>query len=347
MKRKYIYITLFLVGQTIGWLCWNRRPMTIQPTAHLQTPAVEQSNSMSPQQAANGNGSQTEMTNLDGVMVSVEWAKAKEERMNKRQALVEKSLNEWRTPIEFYGKVVDENTNLVAGAQVDFECNDLSKEGTSYYHAQSDANGLFSINGIQGKLLRVTVGKSGYYPYQPYGAFFYYAGQNQNFIPDQWNPVMFKLRKKGAGEPLVHFHHSFRVPRDGTPVQIDLATGKLTTSSQNTLKVECWTHDTEKKARGEYDWKCRISVVDGGLQAYEEEFPFLAPTGNYAPSDDIDMTVKPDVRWQSDVERRYFVQTADGKFGRIILGMVAGGDHFCVVDSNFNASGSRNLEPAQ
>src|SRR6266481_8469900 len=71
--------------------------------------------------------------------------------------------SEWRTPIEFYGKVVDEGEAPVPNAQIDFSCNDVSATGTSNYRRTSDGNGLFSISRIRGKLLVVKVVKDGYY----------------------------------------------------------------------------------------------------------------------------------------------------------------------------------------
>ena len=52
---------------------------------------------------------------------------------------------EWRFPINFWGKVVDENDRPIEGALVDFYWNDLSRAGTSRVKALSDANGFFSL----------------------------------------------------------------------------------------------------------------------------------------------------------------------------------------------------------
>lgn len=136
----------------------------------------------------------------------------------------ERVLDGWRMPIEFYGRVVDENTNVVASAQIDFSCNDLSQNGTSHYKAISDQQGKFSIDRITGKLLTVHVSKEGYYSSKRDNDSFYYAGQNQNFTPDASNPLVFHLRKKGNVEPLLNWGQSgprpaisFAVARDGTP----------------------------------------------------------------------------------------------------------------------------------
>ncbi len=142
--------------------------------------------------------------------------------------LLEHSRNAWKTPIEFYGKVLDEATNPVAGVQIDFDCNDLSSTGTSSYRTESDGNGLFSINNIKGKLLVVKVSKEGYYARTPFGKYFFYAGENENFVPNADAPVIFWLRKKGQGVELVTSKSGLRtalavrVPITGNSVGVDL-----------------------------------------------------------------------------------------------------------------------------
>lgn len=183
--------------------------------------------------------------------------------------------------------------------------------------------------------------------HQPNGAFFYYAGQNQNFVPDATSPVIFYLREKGNGSNLIHYDKSFNLSRDGTPILIDLPSGTMMPSSENSLKVEGWTYDSQKKEGSKYDWACRVSVPGGGLQTNDEEFPFLAPDSAYVAEDIIDMPVTNTVQWSYIVRRHYFIRTANGNFGRMIFTMVAGGDNFCEINLYFNPSGSHNLEPAE
>ncbi len=252
--------------------------------------------------------------------------------------------NEWRTPIDFFGKVIDEASNVVADANIHFEWTDLSPDGTSKKNMTSDAGGMFSLRGVTGKALTVQVSKPGYYSYQNFPVGFFYAGENENFVPDEINPVVFKLKKRGHAESLIRFNKSYRLPRDGGPIQIDLQTGKEASTGNALLKVECWTQDANKRSGEHYDWLCRISVVSGGIQAYSEQFPFLAPELDYKSSDEIDMKVVPDKLWQRDVKRQYFIRTSDSRFGRISFRMIAHGEHFCQIESYFNPSGSRNLE---
>jgi hypothetical protein len=76
----------------------------------------------------------------------------------------QRALADWQRPIEFYGRVVEENTNPVAGASITFGWSELpTQEAARKTTTMSDANGLFSLHGERGPALDVWVGKEGYY----------------------------------------------------------------------------------------------------------------------------------------------------------------------------------------
>jgi hypothetical protein len=108
--------------------------------------------------------------------------------------------------------------------------------------------------------------------------------------------------------------------------------------------VECWTNDQNKDAQGHYDWKCRISVPNGGLLEITEELSFEAPTEGYRSFDEINMPMNLSSGWQRDTEKRYFLKLADGNYARIKFKMVAHGNHFFRIESYLNPDKSRNLE---
>src|SRR5262245_56403895 len=73
-------------------------------------------------------------------------------------ALPAELLNRWQAPIEFYGKVVDEHTNPVASATVNFHWVETpTEDGNKTSATQSDAAGLFSLTGARGPSLTVSV----------------------------------------------------------------------------------------------------------------------------------------------------------------------------------------------
>jgi hypothetical protein len=252
-------------------------------------------------------------------------------------------LATWQAPIEFYGKVVDENSNAVAGATVSFHWVEvLDETGNRTSTTESDAEGLFSLHGARGPSLSVSVSKEGYYPRR--GGAQYGVLANSDFSPDPQNPVIFLLRKKGKPESLIALSRSYRIPRDGTPVSIDLVTGATATGESGNFVVRCWTDDQGKRSGQKYDWHCLITVPGGGMVPTDEEFPFLAPENGYVLTNEIAMPADR-TNWTSQVDLKFYFRLADGRYGRMKFSMIAGGQHFCMIDSILNPSGSQNLEP--
>jgi hypothetical protein len=258
---------------------------------------------------------------------------------------IDRGKAEWRTPIEFFGKVVDEGSNPVENATVHFVWTDLSAEGHSEKQAVSDADGLFSLRNERGKVLSVTVGKPGYYSYKPNGEGFFYAGANENFFPDSANPVIFQLHKKGEAEPLIAtefpgFAQIEKLPRDGAPVEISLMSARKV-SSGGQLKLEFWGDPVERTNRT-FNWKLRVSVPGGGILATDDEFAFRAPENGYAAQVEIEMPAS-SPRWETSVKPKYFIKLPDGNFGRVEFDFLARNGVYR-IRSFINPSGSRNLE---
>ncbi len=267
-----------------------------------------------------------------------------EQRMKEKAEGRERGLDEWRTPIEFYGKVVDENETPVQGTQIEFSCTDLSAAGNSYYRTTSDAAGLFSLNNVQGKLLVVrNIEKEGYYVSKQNRNNFFYAGENENFIPDVGNPIVFRLRKKGQAEPLVVSEGIFSVSISGKLLEIDLKTGKATASGKGNLIVEFYRTPLDQTKGQIYDWSFQISVPGGGLALSTNEFDFLAAKGGYEPVGKIETPASLEKQWYGRFNRKYFIRFADGTYGRILVDLMSYNGSL-KIESFINPSGSRNLE---
>src|SRR5208337_916291 len=140
-------IVLMLLALTVCLVVWHVVNRSARPVAHADEPAAGEPHQTEPplEREQTPRKANTLLPSSPQ-----EAADLIEHRRQQKDEALHKAQDRWRTPIEFYGKVVDENTNPVADAQVAFDCNDTSAEGTSFYHVQSDANGLFSIRGIQG-----------------------------------------------------------------------------------------------------------------------------------------------------------------------------------------------------
>jgi hypothetical protein len=256
-------------------------------------------------------------------------------------------------PISFWGKVVDEKGSPVTGANVEWAANNNPDPyGTGNKgDAVSDSDGMFSVQS-QGIGLYVKVSHPAYYevPTRMRGkrgssGGFSNAdklGNTDSPMGTRDNPAIFVLRKKGETVSLIRAENFVRVSRNGSPTEITLATAQP--ASGGDLKVEAWTNDQAKNAAGRYDWRCRLSVRNGGLIERKDRFDFEAPVDGYKPFDEINMPQVAE-QWRPQESREYFVKLADGRYARIRFEMVAGGDNFFSINSYLNPTpGNRNLE---
>lgn len=275
------------------------------------------------------------------------------ERLKEASVLVDKIFS---SPIEFYGRVVDQNGDPVSHADVGYTAADKFNASGSNYTGQSDAQGYFQITGIKGAALGVAVRKAGYYfineridrsSPSSTATFGYSMGPDsyRRVPPTKGNPAVFVLHKMGKTEPLIPISsRTYRILRDGTSVEINLANGRVVPAGNGDLRVEAWTDDQASgKMRG-YQWRCRVTVPGGGLVERKGQFDFEAPEDGYEESVELGMPENAE-QWTSQQQGDYFLKLPDGRHARINFRMIAGGDHFFRLESFLNpTSGSRNLE---
>jgi hypothetical protein len=264
------------------------------------------------------------------------------------------------TPISFFGKVVDETGNPVPNAEVHVDFVDTFGDGKDHTRRNeiTDAQGCFSVSGHGMAILIEEITKDGYYPLHKLGQFqkdkssgiYGYTKVGGNFNPhvNPHNPAILVLKKMGVTEPLIRTGGG-QVPakKDGTPIEISLTTGKMVSSGQGDIKVEVWTHDeaVAPNSNAHFDWRCRISVPNGGLAVRSNNFDFIAPETGYLTSDEIDMPASLETGWSYDVTRQYFLKLSGNRYARFELEMSAGGYQFFVFKSYLDPKpGSRNLE---
>jgi hypothetical protein len=267
--------------------------------------------------------------------------KTESELRQKAVAMIEGVFN---TPIEFYGLVVDQNGDPVPDAHVGIGVNNNFNASGSNYSTTSDKDGYFTFNGARGASMGVNVRKDGYYQIHKVSnqSFAYGMGPDgaHQAPPTRDNPAIFVLHRMGTTEPLVRAAQSAPVPKDGTPVTVDLMTGRL--SPNGNLRVEAWTEAPEGGRK--FSWRCQVTVPGGGLAERTGQFEFEAPEDGYEESVELGMGQDAE-QWTSDQQRDYFVKLPDGRFARVKFRMIAGGNHYFVMESFLNPTpGSRNLE---
>jgi len=250
---------------------------------------------------------------------------------------------EWKTPIEFYGKVIDERDQPVSDAKIHFVWNDTSAAGSSEADTISDGAGLFSLTGVRGKILGVKLEKSGYYTSQKQNRFdFEYAAfwDANYYQPDSKNPVIFRLLKKGQAEPLIVKEIRMPLPRNGTIGGVNLLNGSISSSGQ--FRVQAWSMQINRQDR--FDWRVVMTVPEGGLQEFTEEFAFTAPLEGYQPITEINMPLSLGDNWKRSVGKNYYIAFGQPrKYGKLHIEVKGDGENV-FINYWLNPSGSQNLE---
>ena len=289
-----------------------------------------------------------QITNISGIPPLPPSASPLAKSLAETNPLVARELALWQAPIEFYGKVIDENSNAVASAQVSFHWMEMpTTDGSRSSNTESDSEGLFSLHSALGPSLTVSVSKEGYYASRSTPDGFQYSLGNELFHPDSLNPVVFHLRKKGNGESLIQtdFPPGMQIAQlhhDGTPIELDLLNGTRVSAGSGQLKLEFW-RDISNMNKQPFDWKLQFSAPGGGLVPTDEEFAFEAPENGYQSSIVIDMPAT-NQNWLGEIRRKYYIQLSNGNYGRIDFYLLPY-NGVITVHSAINPSGSRNLEP--
>jgi hypothetical protein len=347
MKRTTLLICAALL---LACLCawWLRERPRFQPTS----PDVPEAPAGEPRAPVNEGGNEYRQNHgqaANGGEVPPTAAPVQPRLIDSNTAR-ERFLAEWQAPIDFYGKVLDENSNAIAGASIRFSWSETPLEGghkTSL--TESDTDGLFSLHGQRGASLQVWVSKDGYYTPKPGFRAFNYA-LTGHFLPEAQSPVVFRLRRKGAPEPLLRVAGTglstmsdYPLSGDGTPTEVSLRDGRQAPIGHGDLRVEVSVGEPLEGSPRRLRWRCRVTIPGGGLVQVNDEFPFLAPQDGYRQTDE--WIVDERNRMQA-VEKKYYVRLHDGKFGLVTLRVVGTASPYFGLSSLVNPSGSRNLEPA-
>lgn len=284
-----------------------------------------------------GNHPSPEITNL--------WIE--EERRTYAERTLKDPALDWKAPINFWGRVLDEHDGPIPAALIEFSWTDLSATGHQRSFTNSNAAGDFSHTGRTGKRLLVTVSKAGYYafPDQFFGAF-EYGNPWERFHPDPKNPMVFRLKKAGKLEPLVSYFVILPVSNQGKPMEYDLLAARW--MEPGTIRFECLVGPADQEAR-KRDWHFLMRIPGGGFVARTNALDFEAPTSGYAQEIEASESWT-NTPWQGGFKGAFFVKFGEPvRFGRIDVRWLPqrAGNHAtsslemkCWV----NPSGSRNLE---
>lgn len=252
---------------------------------------------------------------------------------------------EWKMPIEFYGRVVDQFGAAVDAATVNLNWNVVG--GTTKQVVKTAADGSFSLQGARGKILGVNILKEGYlYTEESSKSFEYAAFFQENFhVPDQAQPVVFRLQKLMGAEPMLKYITNTEIPVRVEPVLLNVETGKLGSEGDLAFNVSVGSN------RGQYgpNFTLTIRALGGASFAFsEEEFIFNAPESGYR-QEVVFNKLSSEPNYSRTQSYRIYVKTRSGKYaavtGEITIreGLSEGKAGFHAIVYH-NPSGSRNLE---
>ena len=261
------------------------------------------------------------------------------------------------TPIEFYGKVVDQYGAPVPNANVSLVVfDDPEGESASKMKIASDNGGRFSVKGLKGSSLGVSVTKNGHLDLPPSESGKPTSSKNIGYglledkgarFKDPNKPTIFILHKLGPLEPLVYIDDQlWHLPVDGTPRMIALDTKKGIGPHQIEFRfMSGWSQLPPGKRFGKlFDWKLEMRVPGGGFCRNKSDYTFEAPESGYEERILIDYPKNaPD--WRKFAKRRYFVRFSDGTRARIRFDISADSDRSPLLMTSWMnlKPGSRNL----
>jgi hypothetical protein len=263
------------------------------------------------------------------------------------QTLVQKLKN---TPIDFWGKVVDQDGKPLEGVTADMTI-DGDTENKRYL-ARSDKNGLFELINKKGSKVRVTVSREGYVPTadEKIGTNvserdIYYAIKAMPLYapPTQENPQIFMLRKKNPIANLAYFKGEEAI--QNTSGQSQKFSLKNTTRSIE-LVICCWSSCPVPFTYDKYDWRTEIEILNGKLKTIDELEPITAPTSGYQQVFKIDMPNNNKNGWKSSTirTRDFWIQFDDGTYAKARIEVHTGRSNEVDIEVWYNLDGTNNFE---
>ena len=250
---------------------------------------------------------------------------AEEKRREKVQAIVE-----WRNvPISYYGKVVDQDETPIGGVKVHYSVQSLYAlpvlpgAKSEFFDIVTDAMGLFVIAGHTGSGMGIdTLTKEGYKYTAKAGRGALYSGNGErDYRPDAKSPEIFTMVQLGAAEPLVNYEAHLTIPCDGTPVRLEMMTGKVATDGdlQITLKREPYNIVI---GGPHFSWSAKIEIIGGGLVELAGTGTYRAPQEGYEREFVVEHPANAS-EWGAGLRKVFYIKTRDGRYGRIKIDLYA------------------------
>lgn len=276
----------------------------------------------------------------------------KDENKSKRQKkweLVRLAIRASIVPIEFYGKVIDQDNMPVSQAVVKLRIG--SPDGAVFKNLITDNNGLFVLKDIKGKYLYINKIERDGYEYSKYAEHFsfnYGGDQEAKHIPNQDDPTIFKMWKKGESEPLIKSSKAYKIKPDGSAYYIDLLKERISIEEPNDFDLIVEMRIDSDTGDRRYNWSIIFKSQNGGLIETEDVFLYRAPENGYQKSIKLEFD-KDKPTWIVHVDRKFFyLKSRNGRVYAALSFTISpnkkSGYGFIKIKSIINPNGSTNLE---
>lgn len=273
----------------------------------------------------------------------------KQDYAKKQAEEMEIGIQQANVPIEFWGKVIDQNSKPLEGVNIQYRIQQPRAIWDSHSAVMSittDSIGGFHITGEKGSSFSFeSFRKDGYRTAAGQGMTFAYSNGSAKHTPDKSNPKVYTLIKEDQIQGLVSFSRQLLLEWDGVPVRYNLRTGKFDPSGE--IEITARRGKIEGDGRqARYDWSCRIEAIKGGVIETSREKAYMAPENGFEDFWECgDMATNPQWRIaKGDVH--LILRLENGNFGRLELDVnaeikskISGR-----ISSYLNPSGGRLLE---
>jgi len=320
MRPRFLAVLLVVVIVTLlfaWWLRPSRRSLDLQSTTHSnQTDNDTNGNTMPVFVTQPSHQTPVPPVALvPGVAISQSGSQ-------NRLGLLQQALAANNSPVDFYGKAIDQDSNDLSGVKINFYIRhwELTQHSDSIpirLQRESGPDGRFEIHGVSGDAISVeSIGKDGYELEPMQNTFGPASG---GFI----NPVIFKMWNTNIHEQLITGDKPFHIVPDGRPYFINLADDSISESGSGDLKL--WLKFDAPKPNYLYDWSCKVEVMNGGLLEQDDlnDSMYLAPTAGYTPSFQLQQQIKGG-QHGSTGSKRFYINLNNGQtYGRIQIELMA------------------------
>lgn len=258
-------------------------------------------------------------------------------------------------PIDFYGKVVDQNGAPVAGVEVKAAIR-LMKEplpgmigdGFDYLVASTASDGTFSFLNRTGEFFGIDkIQKEGYLVSATvHEKTYYYASDEKKYRPNPSVPEVFKIWKQMGAEELIERNLKYKLTTEGRSYGLDLLNGAQAKADAITDIRVSMTAPSVIKPHVKYDWNFVLEAVEGGLIETSDDYMYLAPLDGYVSRIQVSFNAS-DANWSDNFRKRFYVMSRNGSvYARIeiLVGVALNGRGYLHIESASNPNSSRNLE---